>query len=278
MAGSWLDRGETCSPSLWHALGEIHDHALLLDAAERLGEIHRGDVEELFKRLASLFANDAAARWRVLATFLGRQSRSRPQAVVPVWERWTAGEPISWTVELVEACRDLLQSLEPARIESFCLALDDAAALAAVRVADLAAHPEDRRVAAALQAVERIPQGVAKLHWSLRFLASRPCEPADEVRGGVGAVAAYLQELRYDAPAPDLCRFLDLVDQCFPGDLKRLIEDIAWSPLGRPETLLLIAGEDHPRAGGGAAARKPPRGLPRRPRLPRPRASSSEAS
>lgn len=243
VAESWLERGETGSAALWTALAEIGDPRRVLELITRIGEIDRGEIGERFARIHSLFGEDVVSRRHALAAFLSRQSRCRPEAAVAAWSLWMACEPIPWTAALVEACRELIQRLEPRRIETFCATLETPEAVAAARVADLEAHPEDRRAATALQAVSRIPDGPAKLHWSLRYLAARPLEPAGEVRGQVGAVAAYLHELRYDVDGRDLCRFLDLADPFFPRDLSRLIEDVAWSPSSRPETLLTLATE-----------------------------------
>lgn len=243
VAGSWLDRGETRTTGLWEALTEIRDHRLVLGLITRIGEIDQGEIGEIFGKIASLFGEEPISRRRALATFLARQSRHQPDSATAAWECWTAGEPISWTVELIEDCRELLQSLAPTRIEIFFSTLADPEAQAALRVANLEARPDASRTAAALEAVSRLPEGPAKLRWSLRFLEARPHEPVLEVQGQVGAVAAYLHELRYDAAAGDLRRFLDLADRFYPDSIQRLIEDIAWSPASRPETLLTLAAE-----------------------------------
>ncbi len=159
------------------------------------------------------------------------------------WEGWTTREPITWTAELIDACRELLQSLSSAGVEAFFSTLGNPEARAALRIADLQARPDRSQTAAALEAVSCLPEGPAKLHWSLRYLEARPSEPFREVQGQVGAVAGYLHELRYNAPASDLRRFLDLVDRYYPNEVKRLVEDVAWSPASRAGTLQVIVAE-----------------------------------
>jgi hypothetical protein len=243
VAGSWLDRGETRDSSLWGALAAIRDRRLLLELTARLGWLDRGDLEETLEKIGSLFGDDVPSRWHAFATFLDRQTRRRAEQAVAAWERWVASEPIVWTAEMVESCREVLQRLSPRRIETFLAGLEDPEVRVAVRVADLEARPDVHRTAAALDAVSGIPDGPAKLHWSLRYLEARPPEPADEVRGQVGAVAAYLYELRYDAAPGDLRRFLDLAARSYPKEIGRLVEDVAWSPASRPETLLTLAND-----------------------------------
>jgi hypothetical protein len=243
VAGSWLDRGETQDPGLWEALARIGDRDLLLEQAVRLGLLDRGPLDETLTRLASLFGDDETARWQVIALYLNRQTRRRPERAVLAWEHWVESEPIVWTADLVEACREVLKRLIPARMETFFSGLDSPEARAALRIADLEARPDSRRTALALEAAGQIPDGPAKLHWSLRYLEARPADPAEEIRGQIGAVAAYLHELRYGAAAGDLRRFLDLAARFYPEQLGRLIEDVAWSPASRPETLLTLAAE-----------------------------------
>jgi hypothetical protein len=243
VAASWLDRGEAGATGLWEALGEIRDPRLLLGLIIRIGEISQGEIGEMFKRIASLPGNDAVSRHQALANFLSRQSRQRPEPAVSIWKRWTASEPISWTVELIEACRELIQHLSSLEAEALGSTLEAPEARAAVRVARLETHQDHEHTVAALEAVGHIPDGPAKLHWSLRYLEARPAEPVLEVQGQVGAVAAYLYELRYEAAASDLRRFLDLMDRFYPDAVKRLAEDVAWSPASRRETLLTLAGE-----------------------------------
>jgi hypothetical protein len=243
VAGSWLDRGETRTAGLWEALAQLNDRGRLLELVARLGRLDGGDVDEALTKLTTLFGEDAPARWQAVALYLDRQTRRRPECAVTVWERWVQSEPILWTVGLVESCREVLKRLSSSGIETFSLQLEGPEARAALRVADLEARPDGRRTAAALEAVSQIPDGPAKLHWSLRYLEARPPEPADEVRGQVGAVAAYLHELRYDAAAGDLRQFLDLAARFYPKEMGRLVEDVAWSPASRPETLLTLASE-----------------------------------
>ncbi|MES1245484.1 MAG: hypothetical protein ABUT39_28020, partial [Acidobacteriota bacterium] len=79
------------------------------------------------------------------------------------------------------------------------------------------------------------------LRWSLRYVASRPPEPAAELRRRLGAIAGFLYELRYEAPAEDLRLFLDLVARHREDELKAHLEGVVWSPASGPETLLALA-------------------------------------
>lgn len=243
VAASWLDRGETRAPAFWEALAGVSDRQALLELTRRLGWLDRGEIEESLQKITALWGEDVSARRLAFANYFDRQTRRRPDRAFAAWERWVDREPILWTAELVEACRELLKRSSPRRIEDLLSRFEDVEAKAALRIADLEAHPDSRRTAAALEAVSQIPDGPTKLHWSLRYLEARPPEPVDEVRGQVGAVAAYLYELRYDAHSSDLRRFLDLAARFYPKEVGRLVEDVAWSPTSRPETLLTIAEE-----------------------------------
>jgi hypothetical protein len=243
VAESWLDRGEIDAPDLWMALSEIKISQLLLDLAARLGDFETADAEALLRRLDSLFPAGDEARRRARALYLGRLVRRHPELSLPAWERWVKAEPFSWSAALTEDGREIFKALDLPGIEEFLARHDDPETRAAVRIAALEGGPDATRTKAALEAVSAIPDGPAKLHGSLRYLEVRPAAPLEEVRGQVAAVAAYLHQIRHDAPPGDLRRYLDLVARFYPGELKRQVEDVAWSPASRPETLLTVARE-----------------------------------
>ncbi|HYX22942.1 MAG TPA: hypothetical protein VFC23_02230, partial [Thermoanaerobaculia bacterium] len=238
-----LGRGEIAAPDLWTALSEVKVPQLLLDLAPRLGELETAGADAVLQRLDTLFPSEDEARRHARARYLGRLVQGRPDLALPAWERWVEADVSPWPVTLVEDGREVFKALDPSRIETFLARQHDPEARAAVRIAALEALPDDARTAAALEAASAIPDGPGKLHWSLRYLEARPAEPLEEARRQVAAVAAYLHEIRHDAPPEDIRRYLDLVTRFYPDELKHQVEDVAWSPASRPETLLTVARE-----------------------------------
>jgi hypothetical protein len=240
VAAAWLDRRDAQAPGLWRALAEIDDPHLLLEIApQRLAELEPDDPWAILEKLRPLLGPDDDARRWAFATFLGRLARARPGSALAAWERWTQSEEIPWSAELIEASREMIVRLDPDRLEELCGGIEDPSARAALRVVDLESRPDERRAASALAALREAPDG--GLHWSLRYVISHPPEPEEELRRKVGAIASFLYELRYEAPATDLRLFLDLVARFRPDELKAHLEGVVWSPASKPETLLTLA-------------------------------------
>lgn len=243
VAQAWMDRGDARHPDLWRALAGIHDPALILEMMESLAGMEPENPWEILGRVRLLFGREDEARRRAFASFLARLSRTRLEEALAAWDLWTHDEEVPWTAELVETGGGLIVRLEAHRLEALYAEITDVTARAALRVVELEAHPSDARAEAALTAVGTIPDGPNRLHWTLRYVAARPPLPRKEIRRQVGASAAYLDELRYEAPAGDLCRFLDLVARFRPEELKTSLESVVWSPGSRPDMLLTLAGK-----------------------------------
>lgn len=242
VAQAWVDRGDARHSGLWRALAGIHDPALILEMMESLAGMEPENPWEILGRIRLLFDREDEAHRQAFASFLARLARTRLEEALAAWDLWTHGEEVPWTAELVEAGSGLIVRLGAHRLEALHDEITDVTARAALRVVDLEAYPSDTRAQAALTAVGKIPDGPNRLHWTLRYVAARP-PLQKEIRRQVGAIAAYLDELRYEAPAGDLCRFLDLVARFRPEELKASLESIVWSPGSRPDTLLAIAGK-----------------------------------
>jgi len=244
VATGWLDRGDIQAPGLWRALAEIRNPRLLLEIApEHLANLKPEDPWAILGKLRLLFESDEENRLRAFAAFLGSLARSLPGPVLAAWERWKEAEDIPWSAELIEACSGLITRLAPDRLETFYAEIGNPEARVALRVVVLEHRSDGDRAASALSAVGQIPGGPERLHWSLRYMEARPPEPREEVRNQVGAIAGYLYEVRYEAPAGDLRCFLDLVARFRPGELKPHLESVVWSPSGCADTLLTLACE-----------------------------------
>lgn len=244
IAAAWLDRGNPHSPGLWSALKAVSDPRLLLEIApEALAALTFDDPHAILERLGALFGNEDEVRRLALATFLGCLARAHSELALAAWEHWVANEAVPWSAQLIEAGHEVIGRLEPNRLEYLCAEIEDPTARAALRVVDLEHRRDDDRAAAALTAVGEIPDGPERLHWSLRYVAARPCEPLGKVRNQVGAIAGFLYEMRYEAPAGDLRLFLDLVSRFREDELKAHLESVVWSPASRPDTLLTLVRE-----------------------------------
>lgn len=227
---------------VWTALAEIRDPTIVLDLAPaRLGALEGGDPDWRLERLAALFPGNL--RWLAVVRFLESLAERRLPEASALWQNFAAGQTVPWSAALIDAGRTLFGHLPPDRIEALAASLPDAETRAALRVVVLAAEPSPERAAAALHAVGLVPPGDARLHWSLRFLEARPPEPAEEIRRQVRAVLLYLNEMRYEAPAGDVRRALDLTARHLGDELDRQIENAVWSPVTTPGTLRTLASE-----------------------------------
>jgi hypothetical protein len=244
IAAAWLDRGDPHSTGLWNALEAVSDPRLLLEIApEALSALELDDPQAILEKLGALFRSQDEVRRLALANFLGCLARSNSELALASWAHWVGNEHVPWSAQLVEAGRDVIVRLEPSRLEDLCAEIEDPTAKAALRVVDLEHRCSHGRAASALATVGEIPDGPERLHWSLRYVAARPCEPLGEVRKQVGAIAGFLYEVRYEAPAGDLRLFLDLVARFREDELKAHLESVVWSPASRPDTLLTLARE-----------------------------------
>lgn len=244
VAESWLDRGDPAAPALWEALRQIQDPTVLLAfLPQALAALPSGDPEEALAKLSALFANDETRRHAGFL-FLSCLGASRPGCAPALWDDWIFDQDVPWTPDLFEAAGPLLASAPPERLDALAGRLSEPVLRAALRVVILEssqASPCALRTEAALAAVEELPDGPEKLHCTLRYLWARPSEPADEVCGQVAAVARYLYEIRYGAPADDLRRFLDLIAFFFPSELASQIESVFASLASHPDVLSALA-------------------------------------
>jgi hypothetical protein len=242
VAESRLSRGNLAE-GLWESLAAIGDPRVLLDFAPvRLGELPIEDAAPVLERLQALFPSEEM-RWLATVRWLEKRAERRREDALADWDRAAAGREAPWSAALIDEGRHLFQSLSAQRIEAMAASLTDPEAVAALRVVALEGRPDADLSSAALRAVGLVPPGDARLHWSLRYLKARPPQPEEEVRRQVGAVLAYLSELRFEAPAADLARYLDLAARFLKHEMGRQVENVVWSPATRPDTLRTLAAE-----------------------------------
>lgn len=237
VAEGYLAQERVEDPGLWQALARVEPDVLVSELPERLGGTDLADHRRVLERLRALLGYEEYPRalLRLLARFAGRY----PKNARSLWEE--QGVPASWTAELVESGWDLLRYLPPERLDTLANDAGDPGTCAAFRVLALAAAPDNTRTAAALEAVSALPGGPARLHWALRYLQVRPRDGQSERQ--LGAVLAYLRELRYDADPGDIARFLDLASRFLSRKgLAFEVEEAVFSPASRPETLKTLAG------------------------------------
>jgi len=234
VAEGYLEQGKAEDPGLWSALAAVDPDLLCSTLPERLGALDLADPGPAVARLRDLLG--PAGAWPATARLLARLAESCPDRALAAWEERAAAEPVPWSAELAEAGWDLFRRLPAERLEEMAGRCDEGGACAALRVLALVAAPNPEREAAALAAVSALPDRPVRLHWALRYLEARA--PGPETERQLGAVLAYLRELRYDADPGDVARFLDLAARAWPPKaVAREVEDAVFSPAGRPDHL-----------------------------------------
>ncbi len=245
VAERWFDDGELTDPDLWNVvLPSIDGSEVLAEFLPgRLAALEVDDPGPILDRLSDLAGSDERLLWHSRVAFLGRRARKHPGDAFRRWQKWIADRRPPWSPELVEWGRELFGRLQDEQLDRLVESVDDPTVRAALQVVALEATPKDaeladaHRAAAALEAIGGIPSSSLRLHWSLRYLAT-PGVEATPVQ--VEALRAYLVAVCYEAPAEDLCRFLDLVARIRPDELPEQVDKVAWSPASRPRTMLTI--------------------------------------
>ncbi len=240
VAEGLIEGGDLETPELWQAVGAINDHGyLLVDLPRRLADADPDDRQRLFEQIRHLEPHGEQIAWSTRAAVSGRLVAGEATAQ---WRRavddWGS---IPWSLELVEAGRELWGKLAPELFEQLTDGIDGTVS-AALRITRLEHLPDGVDGSAALRAIDQIPFPPQRLHWSLRYLATRP-RGAAEPKGQLVAVGEYLARRRYVAPADDLCRFLNLVTSIFPRRLRLEVQNVLWAPESRSEVLRTLARE-----------------------------------
>jgi hypothetical protein len=239
VAEGYLDRGLVEDGGCWQALAGADRRVVLAELPERLGGLDLATPERVLAALRRLLANEDVF-WSAAVRLLGRLAAAHPERACRAWEALAAGHAPPWSADLVEEGRPLFSRLPAARLDEWAARAAAAEARAGLRILALAAAPEARRAAAALDAVMALPDGPRRLHWSLRYLAARPGD-ADAGRQ-LGAVLAYLRALRYDAHAADRALALDLASKWLPEDLLDLeVDDAVFLPASDEGALRTLA-------------------------------------
>jgi len=244
VAECFLDRGDLEAPTLWRALSSIEDPDNLLvflpEPLARLAPRHPLPfVERLREELAHV---EPSVLWR-LSLPMASTVKAEGSEIL----RYLSSElgPPPWTVDLVKAGRALWPRLALDEIDQLCRSIRDPVVAVALRVVALEGAVElpKEAVRLALAAIEAMPAGGEQLHWALRLLGVRISSSSADLAGPVATLARHLARLRYAAAAEDLVRFLDLVAEVFPGDLRRQLENVLWAPESTASTLRKLARE-----------------------------------
>lgn len=256
LAESFLGRGEHAAEELWEALRACR-HASTLSAflPPCLAGNPPADPWPVLRRLCDLGpAGGRDLAWRAAVALLGvwappGTNLEDGPAVAESWDRAVVelGLP-PWSEPLVETGRRLWRRLPESWFGACFRAIEDPAARAALAVVRLEEHPTAGASSQALIAIEGVSTAVPRLHWTLRYLLARPREPRRELEAQVASVVRYLARERGRVPAEDLCRFVDLVAEVFPRDLRPQLENILWTPRGDAEVLRTLARTSGERA------------------------------
>jgi hypothetical protein len=230
VAESWLARGNARDPDLWDCLANLSAARLRAFLPGRLADLPDARDAFLEAPLPPPFADDVELLWHVRLAILGVLRDGDPR---PHLERM----PIALSTALVENGRRLWPRLGRDRLAQLTQSAD-ATARAALLVTVLEADSSAETAATALEALDALADAGYRLRWSLRYLAA--VGRSEQTRSQVRAVAAYLYDLRYDAPPEDLARFLDLVaDE--PKELARQVGNVVWAPTSTVDGLRRLA-------------------------------------
>jgi hypothetical protein len=241
LAEGWLRRGEAQAPELWQALKALDSPAeILAFAPARLGNLNLEAPREILARLNALLP-DPRDRQQAAAILLGQLAGKHPERARATWETWSIAYPTAWSAELIDLGRQVIRLLPARRIDEIDAALEDPTARAALRIIVLEARSDTETMSAALAALRGVPDGLAKLHWSLRFLTARPAQTRDEIRRQIVAAGGYLHAIRFAADILDIARWLDLVARFLPDDLESQLDCVLWSPCLTAETVPILA-------------------------------------
>ncbi len=242
VAEGWLERDAGEGSGLWPALASMRDPERVLSfLPARLAASRACGLEYLEEPLPPPFQEDEQLLWHVRVAILGRQVREDP-AFVEKSRALLGCVPVSWTLQLVETGRELWPRLGVEALRG--LRIEDPAIRTSLLVVALEGKPRAEVAEAARDALEEITDGSPQLHWTLRYLATRPASRCKQRQ--VRLVARHLERLRYDVDPADLARFLDLVAAEAAPELRRQLEEIVWSPTISGQKLRrLAASADH---------------------------------
>lgn len=221
------------SSQLWPALAKTGPRAWLLGFLPPLLASHNTASSWLEQSLLPPFDADRDLLWHVRIAVLAHGALAPAQ----IWRRLT-DVPV-WSPELIMTGRMLWPKLGAAHLAELAARITDAAPRAVLLISALEGDADLDLDALARAALDQITDPAEQLHGWLRFLATRSCcdRKADEVR----QLARHLERLRYDTPAENLTRFLDLVATARPKELRREVENVVWAPASTAATLRMLA-------------------------------------
>lgn len=233
-AASALRRNGGLDAEAWRILRDLREEQVLAQfLPDLLGEAAaNAEPARLLENLASLSLGPETL-WACRLSILARQAQTSPEEAVHCWRALPADPPLPWSVDLIERGAPLFA-------HSTDLEIENPVARAALRVVILEHRPNAASEVAAREALERLPPGPERLHWSLRRVAASSM-PEEIRRNEIRAIGRWLFKQQYRASFDDLRRYLELVARCLPEELQRRAEDVLLSPSGGVPLLFHLA-------------------------------------
>ncbi|HSK79038.1 MAG TPA: DMT family transporter, partial [Thermoanaerobaculia bacterium] len=188
----------------------------------------------------SMLALKPETLWACRLSILAAWARTSPEEAGQCWEVLRANPPLPWSVALIDRGAPLFAILSDPEIDSREQEIQDPVVRAALHVAVLEHRPEGAPDTAARKAIERLPPGPERLHWTLRYTTASPM-PEKVRQDATRAIGRWLFEQQHRAPLDDLRRYLELVARCLPEELQRRAEDVLLSPGGGLPLLRYLA-------------------------------------
>lgn len=242
----FLQRGEVAvesgfSEALAHVLADRPPPAFLADA---LACLPFEAAWEVLDRLRTWPCSSGAAGWPIAMAILSRRPRTGEPSPDALWvqaeERFG---PVPWSVPLLERGSSFWCQLADESLQGLHRDLDDPLLQAAFAVLLLEERRPIPTAARTRLLLESVPDGNAALSWMLRLLAAASDRELGSLAASLWGALDHLRRARFSAPVDDLRRSLDLVARALPHDLRPWLQDVLWSPAGRPELLRSLASQ-----------------------------------
>ena len=240
VAQSLLDQiGKKEEGRFWEALQKVQDrHRRLKRIPELLKEIDPRHSGPAVRALRSLSGLDKELFWTGFAAMIGTVASDSATAAWSHWNRITQHDgPVPWSPDVICAGRRFLGSLSKAHMNMLLDTLHDPTIRAAMAVVALEENSQQTNHLVAQAAVDAMPAGSERITWSLRLIRAIPATHLSARRKQLMGVARVLCQVKYNVPASDLGRFLDLMALLFPKRLPDHVACVIRVPTTSLETL-----------------------------------------
>lgn len=240
-AAGALQRNGGLDAEAWRILRNLQEEEILAEfLPDQLGNAAAtAEPARLLENLSTLSLRPETL-WACRLSILARQAQTSPQEAVVSWKSLPIVPPLPWSATLIERGAPLFAALSDPELDTRMLTIEDPVARAALRVIILEHRSDGAPDAAAREAIEQLPPGPERLHWTLRRTTSSPM-PAEIRRAEILASGRWLFEHQYRAPFADLRRYLELVARVLPDEMQRRTEDVLLSPGGGAPLLFHLA-------------------------------------